>query len=500
MIVHEHSVAMDGGTARELLAHLIRSDGQEDLCFALYRPATGRRRKTAVVYKMIPPQAGERRIHGNASFEPGYFERAVGEAVRDKAGLVFLHSHPVPGWQPMSQDDVRAEEGHAAAALGATRMPLVGMTTGSDGTWSARFWERVAAGRYHRFWCRNVRTVGVRLKIDFADALCPPPPPAPELERTIHAWGEVKQANLARIRVGVIGTGSVGAFVAEALARTGFQELVLVDFDVVKMHNLDRLLHATRADALSERLKVDVVAGALRQHATAAAISVEPVPHGLHHTPGYEAALDCDVLFSCVDRPLPRHLLNLIAHGCFIPVVDGGIQVRRTPSAGLIGADWRAHTTGPGRRCLACIGQYDPGVVQLDRQGLLDDPHYIEALPEDHPLRARENVFAFSQACSSLMVLQFLQSVIVPVNCASPGRQLYHFVPGLLDTETQPSTCDAACHVPKFHAAGDAMRDRLDLREPDVAIPSGKLLWRRWLLTTSAALGLRLIGRHSTWR
>lgn len=486
MIFQEYSVAMDGDTSRALLAHLVRRDGQEDLCFALYRPATGRRRKTAVVYRMIPPRDGERHLHGNASFEPKYFERALGEAVRDKAGLVFLHSHPGPGWQQMSRDDVRAENGNAAATLGATRMPLVGMTTGSDGTWSARFWERTAPGEYRRFWCRNVRTVGVRLKIDFADHLCPPPAPAPELERTIHAWGEATQANLARIRVGIIGAGSVGAFVAEALARTGLQELALVDFDIVKMHNLDRLLHATRADARSKRQKVDVASDALRQHATAASFSVKAIPHGLHHNPGYEEALDCDVLFSCVDRPLPRHLMNLIAFGCFIPVVDGGILVRRKASVGLIGADWRAHITGPGRRCLACIGQYDPGEVQLDRQGMLDDPRYIEALPEDHPLRARENVFAFSQACSSLLVLQFLQGVIAPLNCASPGRQLYHFVPGSLDTVTQPSTCDASCVVPRFHAAGDAMRGLLDLREPETKPQPKHPWWRRWFAALSS--------------
>ena len=149
----------------------------------------------------------------------------------------------------------------------------------------------------------------------------------------------------------------------------------------------------------------------------------------------------------------------------------------------MVGADWRAHTTGPGRRCLACIGQYDPGEVALDRQGLLDDPRYMESLPDDHPLLARENVFAFAQACSSLLVLQFLQSVIVPVNCPSPGRQLYHFVPGALDTEVHPFACDAGCLVPRFHAAGDAMRELLDLQAPPAVSLSGpaKMSWLRRL-------------------
>jgi molybdopterin/thiamine biosynthesis adenylyltransferase len=483
----ERSVVMEGALARALHAHLIRADGQEDLCFALWRPSTGRRRTSAMLVRPILPRHGERRVHGNASFLPTYFERAIGEAIADGAGLAFLHSHPGPGWQDMSPDDVVAEQGHAAATFGATGLPLVGLTTGSDGTWSGRFWEREGPRQYGRRWCRNVRTVDQQLSVDFADALAPPPAATPELERTLHAWGARAQGRLARLRVGVVGVGSVGAIVAEALARTGLQHVVLIDFDRVETRNLDRLLHATRADARTRRLKVDVAGDALDQHAAANPFCAERVPLGIHEVPGYEAALDCDALFSGVDRPWPRHILNLIAYAHAIPVVDGGIFVRRSAKANLIGADWRAHTVGPQRRCLACIGQYDPGLVEADRQGLLDDPKYIEALPDDHPLRVKENVFAFSAACASALVLQLLQSVVAPSGCASPGRQLYHFVPGILDTEVDPVGCDAACAIGRVLAQGDAIRPLLALHEV-AAVPTPKdrlaagFAWlRRWV-------------------
>jgi molybdopterin-synthase adenylyltransferase len=96
---NSHSVALSSRTHGELVRHLIRADGQEDLCFALWHPSQGKTRKSALIYRSILPHEGERRVHGNASFLPRYFERAVAEAAAENAGLAFLHSHPSRGWQ-----------------------------------------------------------------------------------------------------------------------------------------------------------------------------------------------------------------------------------------------------------------------------------------------------------------------------------------------------------------------------------------------------------------
>lgn len=470
-----HSVAMAGSLALAAHRHLIRDDGQEDLCFAVWRPSSGQRRRTALLYELVLPEPGERAVHGNASFEAAYFERAAALAHAQDAGLALLHSHPFPGWQDMSRDDIVAEAGHAAATYGATAMPLVGLTVGSDGVWSARFWDRASRGRFERIWCGSVRTCGVGFAIDFADRVCPAPSTDERQRRTRNAWGERAQAKLTRLKVGIVGLGSVGAVVAEALARTGIEDLVLIDFDRVEDHNLDRLLHATSGDARAARLKVDVAGDALDRHAVAVRFTAARVPRRLEESGGYCAALDCDVLFSCVDRPAPRHLLNVISQAHLIPVVDGGILVRQTRSGELKSADWRTHIVGPNRRCLACIGQYDPGVVEIDRKGMLDDPTYIEQLGSDHPLRARENVFAFSAACASAEVLQFLSFVLAPHGIDSLPRQHYHAVPGILDSEVDPEACDAPCVIPQFLAKGDAVRALLDLvPDGDDDLPSAE--------------------------
>lgn len=450
-----YSVAMTERLSVEAGLHLLRPDGQEDVCFALWYPSQGKTRTTAVLHRLILPQEGERRIHGNASFLPCFFERALGEALAEHAGLAFLHSHPGRGWQDMSDDDIKAEQGHASATQGATGLPLVGLTLGSDGAWSARFWEKTAPRTYARRWCTNARVVGRQLSVTYADHLAPRPRFKEELRRTVSSWGDEAQATLARLQIGIVGAGSVGSIVAEALARTGIRLITLIDFDTVERVNLDRLLHAHHEDAVMYRSKVACLARGLKGSATADDFRVEGIEWSVGEEEGFRAALDCDMLFCCVDRPWGRSVLNFIAYAHLIPVVDGGIRVEVNKRRRLKRADWKAHIASPDRRCLECLGQYDPALVAADREGYLDDPSYISGLPEDHLLRRNENVFAFSLSDASFEVLQMLMMIMAPLGIADAGQQAYHFVPGILDKPCF-KPCSEGCLYPSITARGDA--------------------------------------------
>jgi hypothetical protein len=145
----ERSVAMTAELSSIAQQHLLRKDGQEDLCFALWHPSRGKERYTALVRRIIFPEKGDRSVHGNVSFESAYFERALAEAAATGAGLALMHSHPRGlGWQGMSKPDVGTEKSISAAVFGATRRPFVGLTVARDGAWSARFWERAAPRTY----------------------------------------------------------------------------------------------------------------------------------------------------------------------------------------------------------------------------------------------------------------------------------------------------------------------------------------------------------------
>jgi len=326
--------------------------------------------------------------------------------------------------------------------------------------WDAVYWRRPAIMKllattprtYSRKDCATVRVVGDSLSVTYMDQIAFPPLPNGEQVRTVSAWGEDAQRHLVRLRVGVMGAGSVGGLVAEAMARTGFEDLMLLDFDFIEKHNLDRLVYATRNNIGAA--KVEVLAKHLIANATANPFRVEPIVAAVYEEDAFRAVLDCDVLFACLDRPWGRYILNLIAYAHLIPAIDGGISVRTNRLGRLAAADWRAHTATAGRPCLQCIGQYDPGLVQTEREGLLDDPTYIAGLPKDHPLKTRENVFAFSMSCASMEMLQMLALVLAPLSQPNPGAQLYHFV-GNITEEPSFGNCHPQCQFPTMIASGD---------------------------------------------
>lgn len=449
------SIVMTDEVNQQLFAHLIREDEQEDLCFATYVPSSGANQSTGILSQIILPEEDERNVHGNVGFMPHYFEKVLKIAGARKEGIAFLHSHPASGWQGMSEDDIIAETRMSPSAMGLTGFPLLGLTLGTDGAWSGRFWikDENEKRKYNCNWCDTIRVIGKKLSITYNDSLLAATFDSAKQLRTISAWGSETQEDLSRLKVGIAGLGSVGSIVAEILARTGISNFTLIDFDAVEEKNLDRLTNIFKEDI--GRAKVLAVADGIRRSATAPKVEINCCEYSICEKQGFETALDCDIIFSCVDRPWPRQVLNFIAYAHLIPVIDGGILVRTNKrNTNIIGADWKAQTVGYKRACLECLGQYKTENAVLEISGKLDDPEYIKGFDKSKLLDAHENVFVFSSHLASMEVLQMLTLFIAPSGIGDIGQQLYHFVLGTMDID-RGKECHENCYFQSIIGKGD---------------------------------------------
>ena len=459
---YEISVAMTADVDAVLADHVHKDADQEDLTFAYWKPGVGLHRYTAVLTRLVLPREGDRVLQGNVAFYPQYLLRALAE-VPEGSGIAFLHGHPKAGWQAMSEDDIVAERDRLAGQVaGRTGLPLLGLTRGTDGAWSGRIWLRNGPRSYSRKDVRSVRVVGTELSVTFH----PDEPVVRSSDSqvaTLSVWGGAAQQRLVRTRVGIVGLGSVGSLVSESLSRMGLRRLTLIDFDKIEQRNLDRTLGTTQEDVDAEALKVDVAARTARNSATSCDLDLRRVPHSLLSAEGLSAALDCDVLFSCVDRPWPRHVLNTIAYSHLIPVIDGGIMAKVKPDGTPQHVAWRIHSVGPDHACMVCLGALRRSDVALDMAGKLDDPEYIAGLSEeDKAVVSRRNVFPFSMSVASHEVLQFVGLVTGMSRIGGVGPQTYDAFPGAMKVD-RGRNCSDDCEFAELTATAMDLTHNLSL-------------------------------------
>lgn len=450
------SVAMAGEADRQLTAHLVRDDGQEDLCMAVYRPSNGATRLTALVAEVVLPEDGETTVRGTVSFTGGYVLRAVERAAAVGGGVVILHSHPGGSdWQAMSGPDRDAEASYANLVRETTGWPLVGMTlAGATRRWSARFWARGVGTSVTAVPCENVRVIDTQLRTSWNPVLVPTPRSTPTQVRSVSCWGPRTHADITRLQVLVVGAGTLGIDVAVRLAATGLQSIDVMDFDTMKLINLDRIVGATALDVLLKRSKVEVAERLLRCSATADAFRAETIEGSVCEPDQFLQALDYDLIFCCVDdHPWPRSVLNTLAYTDLIPVIDGGIHIDAFEDGeGMRNATWRSHVLRPGRPCMACNGQIDLGKVQVDKDGLMENAAYIAGLPPaDRP--QSQNVAVLAVSATASLLAQFVSFVAAPAGLGDPGPLRYSL--STHDLEHVAATTRKHCPVEASTLAGD---------------------------------------------
>ncbi len=164
------------------------------------------------------------------------------------------------------------------------------------------------------------------------------------LERLI---GAGNLATLAEKRVGVIGLGSGGSFVAVSLAMSGVKHFTLIDDDVLEAGNV--LRHAADLSDVG-RPKVDIVADLIRRRSPDA--EIETIAGRIED---HLEALDVlDLLVVAVDGELAKYTINQACLERSLTAIyagvyargEGGDVVMIVPYQGPCYACWAAELRG----------------------------------------------------------------------------------------------------------------------------------------------------------
>ena len=133
------------------------------------------------------------------------------------------------------------------------------------------------------------------------------PEPSEIFDRATALTGNGTLSLLAGMTVAVIGASGTGSLACELLARAGCRRILLIDHDIVKIVNLNRILHATRDDAEHRRHKVDVLKRGIE--GLGLGCEVVPVVGSILDNAVLQRVNEADFLIGCIDKDYPRMLL-----------------------------------------------------------------------------------------------------------------------------------------------------------------------------------------------
>jgi hypothetical protein len=222
---------------------------------------------------------------------------------------------------------------------------------------------------------------------------------------------------LGRLSACVIGVSGTGSIVAEQLARLGFGEIILIDFDRIEPKNLNRILNSTVNDAKAGTLKVEAIGAVIRRYSEGC--EVLEVPSSIVTREAILAATDADFLFSCVDTGEGRHIADRIGAHFLMPLFDVGVSIPTCPSR-----------DGACRSIIEVCGRIDyvfPGSSNLQDRGvytaaLLEAEYLAQAAPETYQRKLHDGylqgageqapaVISLNMRAAAACVLEFIARV-----------------------------------------------------------------------------------------
>lgn len=174
--------------------------------------------------------------------------------------------------------------------------------------------------------------------------------------------GEHSARTISDAKVAVVGLCGGGSHVAQQLAHIGIGRLVLVDHDHAEIHNLNRMVGLTHADATECALKGDVLERLVR--AINPEICVETAKSQWQLVP--DMLKDCTAIVGCVDSYAARDELERFARRYHIPYIDVGMDVHGEPGRYFVSG--QIILSMPGAPCMRCMGFVNETLIAREAQ------------------------------------------------------------------------------------------------------------------------------------
>lgn len=340
--------------------------------------------------------------HGYRALSPRLIAEIAGYCGDERLGYLAIHNHGGRTSVGFSQIDLDSHERGYPALLELTRGGPVGALVFAEDAVAGDIW--LTGGERHVL--ERAVIVGPQLRQLF------PAPPSndftvdPIYDRHARFFGDLVQARLRDLKVGVIGAGGGGSLLIQMLARLGVGHLIVIDPDHVEPSNLPRIVGATHRDAgllpIAERNKLLrlLISRFVRPRAKVAvaervarqanpAIRFDPVVGDVVDATTAALLVDVDALFLATDTMQSRHVFNALVHQYLIPGFQVGAKVRVDPKTRQVDEVFSVNRPVfpyPGGGCLACGGWISAAQLQeealstaeREAQRYVDDPDVHE--------------------------------------------------------------------------------------------------------------------------
>lgn len=397
---------MTGIQHDRLRHHLFPGDENEAVAVAVCGRRRGQSAHTILVHEIHPipydecaVRAPDRIVWSTRAVLP-LLERAA----RDNLAILKIHSHP-GGYPQFSVIDDASDADFFASVYGwiDSDDPHVSAVMLPGGRTFAR--SIATSGEFS-----PVQLVAVTGDdLDFwhsGDAQSESPDFA---QRHAQLFGAETIRRLTRLSVAVVGCSGTGSPVVEMLARLGIGGLVLVDPDRVEEKNLNRILNATREDAILKRPKVEVLGRAVARMGLGTKVTL--MSKNVATPEAVAAVAECDVLFGCVDGAFGRNVLNRIATFYSLPYFDIGVALDSDGIGGIDEACGAVHYIQPDRSSLRDRKVYTAQQVQAEGLRMTNPDEYQRRVQEKYIRGVQEDrpaVISINMQMAATAVNEFL--------------------------------------------------------------------------------------------